>query len=276
MGKSTSSLNGRVIAITREANRCEETGKLVRAKDGIPYYFPAIETKQIPDLNEIRSFITELKNNQVDYVIFTATNGIKYLLNAAQDINQVNELRKGLAQTFVIAVGPYTKCSLEECQINVDLVPEKFSSEGLIELLQEKNITNKKIRIPRANNGRPLLSKRLSELGADVREIPIYKSGLPKAEQSNIFYEDIAAGRIDAIIFGSGLSAKNTFLALSKKDSFEKIMNLMNDRIIIVAIGPITAAALNEIGIEVDVLPEEATFGKALLALSLYWNERLA
>jgi uroporphyrinogen-III synthase len=46
----------------------------------------------------------------------------------------------------------------------------------------------------------------------------------------------------------------------------------MDNRIIIVAIGPITAAALDEIGIKADVIPEEATFEKALLALSRYWN----
>jgi uroporphyrinogen-III synthase len=109
-------------------------------------------------------------------------------------------------------------------------------------------------------------------LGADVKEIPVYESGLPKEEKCNTFYEDIAAGRIDAIIFGSGLSAKNTFLALSRKTSLETIRNFMDNRIIIVAIGPITAAALDEIGIKADVIPEEATFEKALLALSRYWN----
>lgn len=276
MSQSVNNLKGRVIVITRPADQCEEIGKLIREKGGIPYYFPSIETKRMLDFKPIKYFLNELQKDQVAYIIFTAANGIKYLLSAAKDVNQVNELRKGLAQTFVIAVGPSTKDSLEECQIRVDLVPEKFSSEGLIELLQERNIANKKIRIPRANNGRPLLSKRLHELGADVKEIPVYESGLPKEEKCYSFYEDIAAGRIDAIIFGSGLSAKNTFLALSKKDSLETIRNFMDNRIIIVAIGPITAAALNEIGIKVDVMPEEATFEKALLALSRYWNDQSA
>jgi uroporphyrinogen-III synthase len=276
MSQSVNNLKGRVIVITRPADQCEEIGKLIREKGGIPYYFPSIETKRMLDFKSIKYFLNELQKDQVAYIIFTAANGIKYLLSAAKDVNQVNELRKGLAQTFVIAVGPSTKDSLEECQIRVDLVPEKFSSEGLIELLQERNIANKKIRIPRANNGRPLLSKRLHELGADVKEIPVYESGLPKEEKCYSFYEDIAAGRIDAIIFGSGLSAKNTFLALSKKDSLETIRNFMDNRIIIVAIGPITAAALNEIGIKVDVMPEEATFEKALLALSRYWNDQSA
>jgi uroporphyrinogen-III synthase len=272
MSQSTNNLKGRVIAITRPADQCEETGKLIKELCGIPYYFPSIERKKMHDFTTIKPFLDDLQKNQESYVIFTATSGIKYLLNAAQNINQISKLRKGLAQTFVVAVGACTKHSLEECRIRVDLVSQKFSSEGLIELLQERNIANKKIWIPRANNGRSLLNKRLSELGADVKEIPVYESGLPKEEKCNTFYEDIAAGRIDAIIFGSGLSAKNTFLALSRKTSLETIRNFMDNRIIIVAIGPITAAALDEIGIKADVIPEEATFEKALLALSRYWN----
>ena len=37
------------------------------------------------------------------------------------------------------------------------------------------------------------------------------------------------------------------------------------------AVGPITAGALGDLGVGVDVVPEEASFDKALLALSVYW-----
>ena len=51
-----------------------------------------------------------------------------------------------------------------------------------------------------------------------LKEIYVYESGLPvDKEIKEKFYEDLSAGKIDAIVFGSGLSAKNIFEMLAKK-----------------------------------------------------------
>ena len=42
------------------------------------------------------------------------------------------------------------------------------------------------------------------------------------------------------------------------------------------AIGPTTAEALKELGIKVDVMPEDYLFKKALSALAEYWSANSA
>ena len=109
-----------------------------------------------------------------------STNGVKYLFSAAETLKQTSQLKEGLAKTFVIAVGPRTAEALEEeYHVQVDLVPTKYSSEGLIECFQGKEISGKKIRIPRTSNATPTLTDKLREMGADVEEIYVYESGLP-------------------------------------------------------------------------------------------------
>ncbi len=179
-----------------------------------------------------------------------------------------------MSKTFVIAVGPRTAQALEEeYHVKVSLVPTKYSSEGLIECLKDRELSGKKIRIPRTSNATPILSDKLKEMGADVEEIYVYESGLPvDAELKDRFFQDLTSGKIDAIVFGSGLSAKNIFQMLTEKAPMDKLRSIINGKVTTVAIGPTTAEALKEMGVKVDVMPEDYLFEKALAALANHWN----
>ena len=204
-----------------------------------------------------------------------STNGVKYLFSAAETLKQTGDLKDGLGKAFVIAVGPRTAQALEEYRIRVDLVPLEYSSEGLIECLQGRQVSGKKIRIPRTSNATPILTEKLKEMGAYVEEVYVYESGLPMDEKlKEKFYEDLTSGKIDAIVFGSGLSAKNIFKMLSEKAPMETLRSIINTKVTTVAIGPTTAEALKEMDVKVDVIPKDYLFEEALLALALYWKTK--
>ncbi len=274
MVQKTPSLKGKTVALTRPAGQAEEAGKLIEEKGGIPYYIPAIEIKGLTNFEPVKKFITELLKGQINYVILMSTNGVKYLFSTAETLKQTSQLKEGFSKTFVIAVGPRTAEALEEeYHVKVGLVPNKYSSEGLIECLKSKELSGKKIRIPRTSNASPILSDKLKEMGADVEEIYVYESGLPvDKELKDKFFKALISGKIDAIVFGSGLSAKNIFQMLNEKAPMDKLRSIINGRVTTVAIGPTTAEALIELGIVVDVIPEDYLFEKALSALSRYWS----
>jgi uroporphyrinogen-III synthase len=268
-------LKGRVVAITRPLGQAEEAGELIRAKGGVPYYIPAIEIKGLSNPAPVKKFISELCAGQVDYTILMSTNGVKYLFSAAEDLKQTAQLHEGLAESFVIAVGPKTAEAMTQYKVRVDLVPQKYSSEGLLEVLKEKDAKGKKIRIPRTSNATPTLTDTLRQMGADVAEIYVYESGLPVDEKLKTkFYDDLASGRIDALVFGSGLSAKNIFKMLNEKAPMEQLRKVIAEKVTTVAIGPTTAEALKELNVKVDVVPEDYLFDKALDALAEFWAKR--
>jgi len=275
MVQKTSGLEGKTVAITRPAAQAKEAGKVIEAKGGVPYYIPAIEIKGLTNFVPIKKFITELLEGQVDYVILMSTNGVKHLFSAAESLTETAQLRDGLAKAFVIGVGPRTAQALAEYQVHVDLVPQKYSSEGLVECLQSKVICGKKIRIPRTSNAAPTLAEKLREMGADVQEIYVYESALPVDEKLKAkFYQDLTSGKIDAIVFGSGLSAKNIFKMLSEKAQMETIRSIVNSKVTTVAIGPTTANALKEMGVKVNVVPADYLFENALEELAKYWSTK--
>jgi uroporphyrinogen-III synthase len=272
MVQTTPTLKGKTIALTRPTGQAHEAGQLIQAKGGIPYYIPAIEIKPFSNPEPVKHFITELQTGTVDYVILMSTNGVKHLFEAASNINQTTALRDGLTKSFVIGVGPRTAQELEAYGVRVDIVPEKYSSEGLLEVLTAKEVTGKVIRIPRTTSATPTLRDQLTTMGANVQEIHVYESNLPIDETlKNKFYTDLTNGQIDAILFGSGLSAKNIFKMLTEKTSIEQLRKIHAEKVTIIAIGPTTAQALKELNIKVDIIKKNYLFEEALSALANHW-----
>jgi len=269
-------LKGRTVAITRPCDQAEETGKMIEKKGGKPYFIPAIEIKGPSDLSSIKKFINDLMKGKIDYVIFMSINGVRYLLSSAESLGLRDQLEHGLEKTVTIAVGPRTAQELKTHQIHVNLVPAKYSSEGIIQSLQQLDISGKVICIPRTSGASPTLSKRLREMGGKVQEIYVYESLLPIDQNlKERFLQDLIAGKIHAIVFSSSLCVKNLFQMLIEQISMEKLRDIINSRLTIVAIGPATAKTLFEMGVKVDIMPDKHLFEEALIALARCWNANL-
>lgn len=273
MVQESSTLKGKTVAITRPRGQAEEAAEIIEKRDGKPYLIPAIEIKGPSDLKPIKQFIAELQKGGVDYVIFMSVNGVRYLLTVAESLGKLDETVGGLRKTVIIAVGPRTAKELEAHQIQVNIVPSKYTSEGIIESLEQLNVSGKVVRIPRTSSATPFLKEKLWEMNALIREVYVYESALPTDKKlKDKFFQDLTAEKIDAIIFGSTSCVKNFFQMLEDQISHEKLQDLMNSKVTVVAIGPVTAAALDEMGVEVDVMPNKFLFEEAVAALARYWN----
>jgi uroporphyrinogen-III synthase len=273
MVQENSTLKGKTIAITRPSGQAEEVAELIKKRGGKPYFIPAIEIKGPSDLSPIKDFIGELQKGKVDYVIFMSVNGVRYLLSASENLSLLDSTLEGLKKTVTVAVGPKTAQELKAHKIPVNLVPAKYTSEGLLQSLRQLDISGKTICIPRTSGATPILKEKLGEMGALVKEVYVYDSVLPVDQKlREKFFQDLTAEKIDAIIFGSALSVKNLFQMPSDQISTEKLRDLMNRKVTVVAIGPVTADALVERGVKVDVMPDRHLFEEALAALARYWK----
>lgn len=273
MVQNAFTLKGRTVAITRPRDQAEETGNLIKQYGGKPYFVPAIAIKAASDLSAVESFIAELAKEKIDYVIFMSVNGIRYLLSSAENLGLKAQLEQSLEKTVTMAVGPKTAQELRNHNIPVGLVPAKYSSEGIIECLRQNVVSGKSIYIPRTRGATPNLAKSLRSMGGKVQEVYVYESMLPNNKDlTERFLQDLIDGKIDAIIYGSSLSAKNLFKMLRELISKEKLRDIMNSKLTIVAIGPVTAETLSEMGLRVDIMPDKYTFEETLIKLAHHWN----
>jgi uroporphyrinogen-III synthase len=273
MVQDEATLKGKTIAVTRPCGQAEEAAEAIRKRGGKPYFIPTIEVKGPSDLAPIGKFIDELEKGRIDYIVFMSANGVRYLLSAAESLGKSEKLRVGLEKATVIAVGPRTAQELQASHIRVNLVPSKYTSEGVIETLQHHGVRGRLIRIPRTAAATHALAEKLADMGGLVEEVYVYESSVPVDDEVKTeFFRDLTAGRIDAVVFGSSMCVKNLFHMLTKQASEEKLRDLLNQKVTVVAIGPVTAETLRKMGVRVDVMPEAHLFEEALAALARHWS----
>jgi uroporphyrinogen III methyltransferase/synthase len=273
MVQKAPNLKGKVIAITRAEGQAEETASLIERMGGKPYIIPTMEFKMPEDLSQIRDFIEDLQHGKADYTVFMSVNAVRFLLKEAEVLGLTRHLYSGLGKTRIIAVGPRTAEELMRHNIHVDLIPEKYSSNGVAQALVEIGLRGKSVFIPRAKGASPTLREKLESLGARVREIHVYEQQIPiNYEKAKAFIEHLTSGRIDAIVFGSSQSVKNFLQLIGTSLNLSALRETLN-RPLIVAIGPETAKTLRDNGLKVDVIPEVYTFQEALAALARHFKQ---
>src|SRR6185503_8407288 len=100
----------------------------------------------------------------------------------------------------------------EKHGVQVTLVPERFSSEGLVDLLSKLKPEGKKIIIPRSGAANEFAWQALTELGMAVDEIFLYAVQTCKpAPVWNEFSSLLQKKRVDAVIFTSASNVSSFF-----------------------------------------------------------------
>ncbi len=268
------SLKSKTIVITRPRKQAQETVKAIEKRGGRPYLFPTIEIHGTTDMSSTKAFFKALANKKVDYVILMSVNGVQHLLTAAESVGDREEIKKNLKGTVTIAVGPKTANELQKNGIHVDLIPENYTSEGILQCLQQRHVSDKAIYIPRTSEAPPELAAKLREMGNRVEEVYVYQSQVPgDRELTEKFSKDLASKKVDAIVFSSSLGVKNFFAMLRQFVPEKTLSKLLEQKTVVVAVGPTTAKTLAELNVKVHVIPEKSTLDDALDALVTYWNK---
>ena len=249
-----------VVAITRPKDRAQKACEIVEKLGGEAILAPTLDLKPInsPSLKELVA-----RKDELDWIIFTSPTTI-VSLNKFHP-NFLNNLNCKLA-----VIGNKTGRLAEKNGLSVDLMPEDFTAEGLIEEFKRQKITEKTIGIPRTASARPVLPEKLEKLGNKVILAEAYKSLFPMDEKSvEKLISKIENKEIDAITFTSPLTVENFFEIVDDK---EKMARLLSDNLLTVAIGPITGKTLEKYSVT-HIYPDTYTVPDMMELLFKKLNE---
>lgn len=213
-----------------------------------------------------------------DWLILTSANGVtfffKRLFERDRDIRDLKGIR-------ICAVGSTTASAIHKYGIKVDLIPEKFSAEGLIKVftkdiggpavidpcrgsgsgskdnaespdLKATLLKGLRILLPRAETAREVFPKKVRELGGEIDVVTAYRAVKPEA-QGRRLKRFLREGKISIATFTSAATFNN-FIEIMEEDALE----LLHD-VAIAVIGPVTAKAVKKAGLTVSIMPKEAT-----------------
>ena len=247
-----------VVAITRPKDRAKKACEIVEKLGGSAVLAPTLDLKPV-NSDSLKELVA--RKDELDWIIFTYPTTIVSL----------NKFYPQFLKTLdckLAVIGNKTGKLAQKNGLEVDLMPKDFTAEGLIEEFKKRNITGKTIGIPRTASARPVLPEGLKELKNEVILAEAYESLFPMDEKAvKDLIEKIKAKEIDAITFTSPLTVRN-FFKIAEND----LAKLINENLLTVCIGPITAKALDEYGITY-IYPDTYTVPDMMELLFKTWRE---
>ena len=282
-------LFGYRILVTREHmegfERLEELGAEI-------IEFPTIEIVPPGSYEEIDSSIKKITS--YDWVVFTSRNGVKYFFRRFFEKDKDIRELKGIK---ICAIGTKTAEEIKKYGIRVDLIPDEFHAEGLIDSFMrlsslnnaspnapvtpgraeesrtsEKRsqkpglLTGMRFLLPRAEKAREIFPEKIRALGGEIDVPAAYRTVKPESRGKRL-RRFLREGRISVATFTSAASFHN-FREIMGDDADEQLKGVS-----IAAIGPVTAKAVEKAGFHVDIMPRQATI-EAMVEEIIQWVKK--
>ncbi len=237
-------LFGKRIVVTRAANQAPALTEKLRELGADVIEMPATRIARL-DLTQLREAIARL--NEYQWIIFTSQNAVaifwEQLVGAGLDARALAGLR-------IAAVGPATAGALLEHGIIVDVVPERFVAEALLEKLSERDdVAGSSILYVTAEGSREVLPDGLEEIGASVNHVLAYRSIVDGTGAARLV-RALESHSADIVTFTSASSVRGYVDAVGEELSRGSPA---------ASIGPATSAAIRAAGIELKLEAEEST-----------------
>jgi hydroxymethylbilane synthase len=251
-------LAGRRVIITRAI---KQSGEITRALDMLGaecVSCPTIEIKEPSSWAQLDRALIHL--SWYDWLVFTSANGVDYFLRR---LDSLGHGRAELMSHKICAVGRKTAERLKSEGLTVDLTPERFTAEAVVEEFIKRFGVRQRLRgsrmlLPASRTTRDVIRPAMERIGVHVEVVEAYQTAAPATTG-----EDVARlfhnANADYIIFTSPSTVAN-LAAILETDHLAP--HLAHTRV--ACIGPVTADAARLYGLTVHIQPEEHT-GQAIV-----------
>jgi uroporphyrinogen III methyltransferase/synthase len=245
-------LFGRRIIVTRSPERAQELGDALTNLGAEAILAPTFRIGPPDDPEALDRAAASI--DRFDWVVFesalAASKFVTTLLRGPRDL-------RALGRTAICAVGPSTTDELHARGLKADVVLPELRVDGLAPALEaHAPVSGRSILVVRPDHERDLAASALTERGASVTDLIAYHTAAdpPDSPAAQRIYRELLDGRIDAVTFASP-SAVRRFAAMIGVEQAGDLLSTTT----VAAIGPVTAAAAQELGIRATVVADEFT-----------------
>jgi len=253
-------LDGRCVAVTRGRGGEDLLSARLRELGARVLDVPSIAAAPPESWAELDAALTHL--DQFDWIAFASVTAVDATLSRIVTLG----MAPPSVGTRLAAVGKATADRLQERLRAPDLVPESATGAALAAAMAP-HVRGRRVLVPRAAEGRPELVDGLVQAGAEVTAAACYRTVAASAPALAPLGEALLDGTVDAVAFASPSAVRSVVAALGARAA-------MLDRCALAAIGPTTAAALQEAGLRVTVTPSTSTAADLAEAIARHLGPR--
>jgi len=255
-------LFGKRIVVTRAREQASEFLAALSDLGAECIEFPTIEIVPPESWDSLDRAIRSL--GAYEWVVFTSVNGVKSFFQRLDALGRDVRDLKGIR---IAAIGPKTGDAVREKGIRLDLMPDEYRAEAVVEAFKKEGVRGRGILLPRAAGAREILPGELEKMGARVDVVDAYRTIRPERDRERV-REMLAEGEIHMVTFTSSSTVKNFFeMFEGEKDLVLRWM----ERVAVACIGPVTAGTAEEMGLKVCLIPSEYTIEALTKAILDYF-----
>lgn len=238
-------LFGRTVVVTRAREQASDLRARLTALGAVVVELPAIEVEPLPvAVPDLGGFA---------WLVFTSVNGVDGFF--ARGLTPAGRDARALAGLRVAAIGPGTAAALARHGIVVDLVPERFVAESLLDAFPAPAAAGERVLLARAEQARDVLPDGLGARGYTVEVLSVYRTVTAAPDPEAL--ARVRAGGVDAVTFTSSSTVRN----------FHELVGPLDPAPAVVSIGPVTSATAVALGLTVDREATEHTIDGVVEAL---------
>jgi len=257
------------IVVTRAPEQAEDLAHQLERLGAEVLLLPAVAFAGPEDPGPLDRAIESL--GDFDWVLFTSQNAVRFFAQRCRALGlmQGNDgWKSAAARPLLAAVGPATAEAAAKQGLPVEFVASQFRGQALAEELAGR-VAGKKVLLPRSDRAGADLPAALRAAGAEVADVVAYQTSLPESLAPDVA-DAIRRGEVDVVSFFSPSAFHNLVEAIG----LETLRNL-SGRVALAAIGPVTAGAIRDAGLLVEIEAREATAASLVAAMSEYFAQRL-
>ncbi|BCU79605.1 uroporphyrinogen-III C-methyltransferase [Luteolibacter sp. LG18] len=227
-------LFGKRVVVTRTREQAGELSRALTELGAAAIELPTIRIEAPTDKLAFAEHVTHA--HEYDWLVFTSPNGVQRFFDA---FFAVYEDARSLGNPRIAAIGEATAKKIREYRFGIDLLPERFVAEGLLETFEHESVENLTMMWVRAEDTRDVLYDGLTALGAIVDECVAYRTVAETTDPTGNLSRVKEEGA-DMVTFTSASTVEH-FFALGVP---------WPEGCAAASIGPVTSEALRKHGVE--------------------------
>jgi len=179
---------------------------------------------------------------------------------------------RALGGVKLCSVGPATAERLARHGLKVDLTPAEYRAEAVIQAISKTaDVRGLRILLPHADIGREVIADELRKQGAEVTEVVAYRTIATEPEREPDVYHMLLERRLDVVTFTSPSAVRSFVGALGREPAADLLQTT-----VVAAIGPVTAKAAAQHGIQAKIVPDNYTVPALVDAIGDYFRKQKA
>jgi uroporphyrinogen III methyltransferase / synthase len=254
-------LSGRRVIVTRAADQAGEFSSMLEYRGATVLECPTIKLIEPASWVELDAAIGSLGN--YNWLVLTSVNAVRFFF---QRLDALGLDSRSLGSCKVCAVGPKTAEAIAEHGIRPDLIPADYKAEAIVSEFTKLAISGQRILFPRADRAREIIPQELTQMGAHVTAPVIYRNILPERLCPETLLS-LEKRCIDCITFTSSSTVLNMVELLGAD-----LLADMLKGVAVASIGPITSKTCRDVGLKVDIQPEQFTLSALSDAIQQYFS----